>query len=404
MFTSQFRTRAVSALRVLAAGGLTFLAACNDAKNATSLAAATDPSFALDTRTTVDCTKATQNPAKVVCLANAFKATLTTTQLATLQQAYTASNATRWSNLPTNLVSRLGVKFSSLNAAQQAAALNLAKAALSTAGYTTFQSIRAADTYLHQNQGAGGGTPPIGGTPPGGGTPPDSTRPPGGGPGGGTLAFGDSLYYVAFLGAPSTTGPWILKIDGHHLAINLHYNGTQTPTATPNFVGIEPQVFTLNGVTYTPLQSRKVAMYTMINSLNAVQLAGATLGTSFSDVLLGPGQDGKFPAHQGLRVSSLSAAQQQLVKNAIEEWVKLQPTVEANNLLATYEDPSALAQTYIASSGGRDSTKQGSYIRIDGPRVWIEFVCQNGIVFQSQIHFHTIWRDRQQDYGGDFTF
>ncbi len=99
-----------------------------------------------------------------------------------------------------------------------------------------------------------------------------------------------------------------------------------------------------------------------------------------------------------------TAAQQQLVKNAIEAWVKDQPTAEANALLAAYEDPAALAQTYVGSSGGRDSTKQGSYIRIDGPRVWIEFVCQNGVVFQSQIHFHTIWRDRQQDYGGDFTF
>ncbi|HEY0779538.1 MAG TPA: DUF3500 domain-containing protein [Gemmatirosa sp.] len=412
MLTSQFRSPTLSALGVLAAGGLTFLAACNDTKTAGSLAAATDPSFAVDTRTTLDCTKATQNPAKVVCLANAFKATLSSAQIATLQQAYTASNATRWSNLPTNLVTRLGVRFADLNATQRAAALNLARAALSTAGYTTFQSLRAADDYLqaHNTGSTGGGTPPGAGTPPGGGTPRDSGGGPpgGGGPGtggaGGGLAFGDTLYYVAFLGAPSTTTPWLLKIDGHHVAINLHYHGTQTPTATPNFLGVEPQVFTLNGVTYTPLQSRKVAMYTMINSLDATQLAGATLPSSFSDVLLGPGQDGKFPVHQGLLVSSLSAAQQQLVKNAIEEWVKLQPTVEANDLLAAYEAPSALAQTYVGSSGGRDSTKQGSYIRIDGPRVWIEFVCQNGVVFQNQIHFHTIWRDRRQDYGGDFTF
>ncbi len=47
---------------------------------------------------------------------------------------------------------------------------------------------------------------------------------------------------------------------------------------------------------------------------------------------------------------------------------------------------------------------QGDYLRIDGPRCWIEFVCQNGIVFPSQIHFHAVWRDKVSDYGSNFTF
>ena len=406
LFARAARAAAAASLLLLAGA-----AACRDVSNTSTgaVSTATGPSYSVDPRTTVDCARATQNPAKVVCLANAFTATLSATQKSTLVQAYTSANATRWSNLPTSLVSRLGVKFSDLNSTQQAAALNLFRAALSSAGYAQVQSIRAADTYLHNAQnggtgtGAGTGAAPAADSGPPPRAPGDTTHP--GPPGGGfTLAFGDSLYYIAFLGAPSATSPWILKIDGHHLAINLHYHGTQSPTPTPNFIGVEPQVFTLGGVTYTPLQTRDKAMYTMINSLDSTQLAGATLTTSFTDVLLGPGQDGKFPAHQGLLVSRLGAAQQQLVKNAIEAWVKDFPTTEANNILAAYEDPSALAQTYIASSGGRDTTRQGSYVRIDGPRVWIEFVCQNGVVFQNQIHFHTIWRDRQYDYGGDFTF
>jgi hypothetical protein len=43
-------------------------------------------------------------------------------------------------------------------------------------------------------------------------------------------------------------------------------------------------------------------------------------------------------------------------------------------------------------------------VRIDGPGVWIEFVCQNGIVYQGQIHYHTVYRDHTRDYGGEFTF
>ena len=69
-----------------------------------------------------------------------------------------------------------------------------------------------------------------------------------------------------------------------------------------------------------------------------------------------------------------------------------------------YASDSALGATHIAWSGSTDSTVIGSYLRIDGPRVWIEFVCQRGVVFRDQIHFHTIWRDKAKDYGGSLSF
>ena len=38
-------------------------------------------------------------------------------------------------------------------------------------------------------------------------------------------AFGEAEYYLAFLGTPSTTAPWMLQFGGHHLAINLTLGG-----------------------------------------------------------------------------------------------------------------------------------------------------------------------------------
>ncbi len=38
-------------------------------------------------------------------------------------------------------------------------------------------------------------------------------------------------------------------------------------------------------------------------------------------------------------------------------------------------------------------------MRIDGPRVWIEVACQSGIVIQNMTHYHTIYRDKANDYG-----
>jgi Protein of unknown function (DUF3500) len=39
------------------------------------------------------------------------------------------------------------------------------------------------------------------------------------------------------------------------------------------------------------------------------------------------------------------------------------------------------------------------YVRIDGPSVWIELVCQSGVVFSS-IHYHAVYRDHTRDYNG----
>jgi hypothetical protein len=93
-----------------------------------------------------------------------------------------------------------------------------------------------------------------------------------------------------------------------------------------------------------------------------------------------------------------------LVRRAIEAWVGDAPDSLAHALIRDYTSDSAFSNTRVAWSGATEPTVIGSYVRIDGPRVWIEFVCQAGIVFSNQIHFHTIWRDKSRDYGGSFTF
>ena len=98
----------------------------------------------------------------------------------------------------------------------------------------------------------------------------------------------------------------------------------------------------------------------------------------------------------------MSTTQQALVKTYIEAWVNDQNSTISVPLLALYESDTALASTYVGYTGTGALTTQGDYIRIDGPRVWIEFVVQNGVVFPSQVHYHSIWRDKTADYGGDF--
>lgn len=75
---------------------------------------------------------------------------------------------------------------------------------------------------------------------------------------------------------------------------------------------------------------------------------------------------------------------------------------DCDRVLAEYESETALAETYVAYSGATDLTTKNSYFRIDGPRVWIEYTIQGGIIYQDRVHYHTIWRDKASDYGAEF--
>ena len=328
-------------------------------------------SSAAESSGSIACDAVRGQTGKVVCLANAFQETLTAEQRTTLLTTFDATKVVRWSNIPCGSACRNGVQFSALTSRQLEAALAVARAALSEQGYATFTGIRKADTYLAAQPRR-------------------------------AAVFGEAMYFIAFLGTPSTTSPWMLQLGGHHYAMNITYG--PTASSTPVFVGVEPQSFTLEGTTYAPVNTRRDAIYGMVQSLDQTQLAAAKLAVSFDDVVAGRGKDGRFPAQEGLLVSSLNAAQRTAVKNAIRGWVEDAPGELSSALMGDYTSDAALAQTRIAWSGATTPTVAGSYVRIDGPRLWIEFVCQNGIVFPDQIHFHTIWRDKEKDYGGSFRF
>jgi hypothetical protein len=113
----------------------------------------------------------------------------------------------------------------------------------------------------------------------------------------------------------------------------------------------------------------------------------------------------KYPTgtnRTGVLVSSLSVDQQALVTAAIKQWVADFDPMISDSLVAAYTSSAAYQDTYVAWGGteasGVDVDVAGTYMRIDGPRVWIEVACQNGIIFQNATHYHTIYRDKTTDY------
>jgi hypothetical protein len=333
--------------------------------------------------------------ADVVDASEAFLATLSEEQRATAQIELTPRLAIRWTNFPGGSNVRNGVFFRDLRPGQVEAALKVAQIALGEEGFSRYQEVRAADDAFAKGRGGRG---------PGG---PDQKKADGdpakkkaGGVakkkgGGGGMNFGAMNYMIAFLGKPSKTAPWILQLGGHHLAINIYYKGT-TGGATPYHVAAQPTVWKDDqGKTHEPLAPMRESLHGLLNSLTPEQSKQAKLEARFNDVYVGPQKDGKFPAKsEGVPVSELSDASKDFVKKAIAAWTGDSP--QGAEYRKLYE--AELDKVKVSYSGSTNLSDRGDYVRIDGPRVWIEFATQGSD------HVHTIWRDRLTDYGAEFSF
>jgi Protein of unknown function (DUF3500) len=325
--------------------------------------------------------------AAILVAATAFRNVLPDSLRAMLQHPLARSTAIVWSNLPVKLVPRTGVRLGDLDATQSAAARRLFSAATTTCGLAMIDEVRLADDVLATVDRRG-------------------------------LGWGAGNFYIAFLGAPSERTPWMLQIGGHHLAYNLTFNGALAG-ATPLFIGTEPTRFTTaEGATHEPLKEQSAAMIALAQSIAA--RPAARLSGKFTDVVKGvvinfpPGQpptgglDTAFPSDyptgtvdRGIRVDTLPADEQALVRRAIESYATLPAQSIASALLKAYEAPAAFGETYVGYAGGADLAKVGTYVRIDGPRGWMEFVVQDGIAFPDKPHYHALWRDKESDYGGE---
>ena len=312
--------------------------------------------------------------AQVVCLAEAFKTTLSATQVAAVQLTYSKANAQRWSNLPEGLYrNRVGLNLGALNDAQLAAFRSLMTAVLAQGianeGYDEMVGNLVADDYLNT---AGGGS-----------------------------TYGAGNFYAAFLGTPSTTGLWELQFGGHHYTFANTYNGGKVTGVTPSFRAVEPSTaVTANNRSYQPIEQERQAFADLLGSLSSSELTAAKLASTFSDVLLGPGKDAQFPTtKQGIRVGELSADKKARVLTIIRLYVNDLDAETAAAYLAKYTTD--LDNTYISYTGTTAVTAQNDYIRLDGPNLWIEFSYQGGVIIKNAPHPHSVWRDRTGDYGGN---
>jgi hypothetical protein len=337
----------------------------------------------------VEPAKASDATGKTVAAAKALLATLDDAGRAKVNFPFESEQKSKWSNLPVGIYQRNGLRWGDMNAAQRDALLKLLATALSKQGLQKVKEIMEGDEVLKNGQGNSGG-PPAGG-PPG--------RPQGGGPPGGRggPTFGRDEYYLAFLGAPSLTDPWMIQFGGHHLAINLTIVG-KSNVMTPSLPAAQPATYKLNGETVRPLGDENDKGFILINSLDAAQQKQAILPYLVSNLVLGAGEDGKTIQPEGIKVSAFNAAQKEKLLDVVNEWVGILNDEAAAAKMA--EIKANLAETWFAWSGPT-TNGSGAYYRIQGPTLLIEYSPQpmRGGSGLDTTHIHTIYRDPTNDYG-----
>ena len=302
---------------------------------------------------------------KVVAAAEAFLATLDDAQRAKVSFEYTNETQRKlWSNLPAPMVQRAGLRMGDLSAAQQAAAMNVVAATLSKRGYQHVVDQVAADEVLKSTAG------------------------------GGNLIFGKDEYYISFLGKPSATSAWMWQFGGHHLAVNATIVG-KSITLAPSLTGGQPTQFQQNGQTVRTIGEDSDAAFKLINALDATQQKKAIIGAQYIDLVLGPGQDGKVMQTEGIKGSDLTAEQQTLLLDLINQRVNLLNDEDTAAQMATIK--TNLAETYFAWSGPT-AAGSASYYRVQGPTVIVEFSPQS-IGGSATNHIHAMFRDPTNDYG-----
>ncbi|RIV34331.1 DUF3500 domain-containing protein [Micromonospora radicis] len=258
---------------------------------------------------------------------------------------------------------RNGVAFGDLTDEQRAAALGVAEAVLSDSGYQQLRGVLAAEDALGVRNH--------------------------------DTAVSSDRYFIAFFGEPGVTERFTVQVNGHHLAVNTTYeNGRVSPT--PAFTGVDPVDFEVDGQRVRPMLAKTQAVSDLLDGLGEGELAAARIGP-IDDVRVGTGASEQYPESAGTLVTDLGAEQQERVVAVVRAWVGDADERVAEPLMEQYQ--AEFDRTRVAWSGSTDPDTPGSYLRIDGPRLWIEF-SNVGRFGNGDNHYHSVYRDRQIDYLG----
>lgn len=212
----------------------------------------------------------------------------------------------------------------------------------------------------------------------------------------GWLRRDPELYWFAVFGEPGSS-PWSWRIGGHHVAVHATIANGELVASTPSFLGANPAVIPSGRrAGERTLTGEEQFGRALLAELTPGERGAAVVDDRApADILTGIGRAADLrsvPA--GIRHADLGAARQSALERLIRHYVdRLRPDVAE----ATWDRLAGDLGDVTFAWAGSDAPGRGHYYAVRGPTFVIEYDnTQNGAN-----HIHSVWRDLENDWGGD---
>ena len=206
------------------------------------------------------------------------------------------------------------------------------------------------------------------------------------------------LYFFSIFGAPSMTGTWGWRMEGHHVSINVTMTDGEVIAAAPTFFGSNPAE-----VKEGPRRGLRVLGKEedlgreLLASLDPVQKKEAVIReTAFREIVTSNSRVAEIDGNPaGLAASDMTEKQRDQLAALIGEYAnRLAPSIAAETLGRIRE--AGVDGIHFAWAG---SAERGDphYYRVHGSTFLIEYDnTQN-----NANHVHSVFRDLVNDFGRD---
>lgn len=204
------------------------------------------------------------------------------------------------------------------------------------------------------------------------------------------------LYYTSVFGTPAAGQRWGLRFEGHHLSINMTFDGDRIVSTSPLFLGANPETIPAGPDKGLRALGKQVDLARRAFSALTVEQRKLATGATewFAGFLTSPGsRRATLGKPAGIPVSEASPQAQKHLRALIDDYVRTITERYADRYLewlAREEWPTL--RFYWKGGAGKGETY---YWRLQGKRFLLEHDGLDG-----GNHIHSIWRDAKEDFGG----
>jgi hypothetical protein len=299
--------------------------------------------------------------------ARAFLSTMNASERADATFPFDDPERTRWAYVPQK---RTGIPLKAMEAEQRAAAFGLLGTGLSERGTGLARGIIELEGTLGELEGMLSRV---------------------------VLRRDPELYYLSLFVGPGGTQPWGWRFEGHHLSVNVTELGPHGQIVAPLFMGANPaRVPSGPAKGQRLLAAEEDLAFELLQMLDSQQRARATIaGETFGDIVTRNDPTVAAMAFTGLPAAEMTIVQQRQLRRLLEVYAGRMADSSAHRQLQRIDD-AGFERLHFAWAGAHQPGNP-HYYRIHGPTVLVEYDNSQG----SANHIHTVWRDLENDFGGD---